>query len=96
MPEILSVQCKLSTKANTVHFFHNSGGLFFSFSNELLKQLKSLIVEPGDSPKALRLLAVSILRELSPTVAYNVRISNLSADLNWLPLVFPLILTQVC
>ncbi|XP_046855730.1 AP-5 complex subunit zeta-1-like [Xenia sp. Carnegie-2017] len=65
-----------------------------SFSNELLKQLKSLIVEPGDSPKALRLLAVSILRELSPTVAYNVRVSNLSADPNWLPLVFPLILTQ--
>ncbi|XP_028395174.1 AP-5 complex subunit zeta-1-like [Dendronephthya gigantea] len=65
-----------------------------SFSDELLKQLKSMIVEPGKSPKALRLLAMLILRELSPTVGYSIKISSLSADFNWLPLVFPLIFAQ--
>ena len=60
-----------------------------------MKQLKGMIVEPGKSPKALRLLAMLILRELSPTVGYNINISSLSADPNWLPLVFPLIFAQV-
>ena len=54
-----------------------------------------MIVEPGKSPKALRLLAMLILRELSPTVGYNINISSLSADPNWLPLVFALIFAQV-
>ena len=54
-----------------------------------------MIVEPGKSPKALRLLAMLILRDLSPTIGYNIKISNLSADPNWLSLVFPLIFVQV-
>ena len=65
-----------------------------SFSDELLKQLKGMIVEPGKSPKALRLVAMLILREVSPTVGYSINISSLSADPNWFPLLFPLIFAQ--
>ena len=54
-----------------------------------------MIVEPGKCPKAFRLLAMLILRDQSPTVGYSIHISNLSADLNWLHLVFPLIFAQV-
>jgi hypothetical protein len=79
------------------HIITHSSKTFplLSFSDELLKQLKGMIAEPGKSPKALRLLAMLILRELSPTVGYSINISSLSADPNWFPLVFPLIFAQV-
>ena len=54
-----------------------------------------MIIETGKCPTKMRLLAMLILRELSPTVGYSIQMSAISADINWLPLLFPLIFAQV-